>query len=396
MKTKILVLFCILLGISGLKGQISSNGLVLYLPLNGNVKDSSSYCNNGVNYGGISVPDRFGKPNKAMYFDGTSRIEVPSSVSINLTVNRTLSCWVYIPSNVTQNWYSTLIGKPEPLYSSTYLIHLDEYSAYPSQYRYRIESLFASGYTHYQVFSKQLYTDYKDQWLHLAVTYDTIYGYSKIYFNGIISDSTYIGRKIANSSTLPLYIGCGETSSSNYQTFFKGYIDEVRLYNRAISKNEVYNVYMEGVCCSNSIKNDTTTFYITSESFKSISPQYQLIKTDNLKTKVGNCDSIISHYAKFEYSKTTGISSTLYTQGNLKIYPNPAKDYVTITLGDYNKTDGCMMIIRDILGKIVYSATIIQKSTNLNVKKWNGSGVYIIQLFDSQSVLVDTRRIIIK
>jgi len=395
MRSKLILLFVFSLSLFGIKGQISSNGLVLYLPLNGNVNDSSSFANNGVNHGSTPATDRFGRSKKAMYFNGTSRIEIPNSVSLNLTTNRTLSCWVYIPSNVTQNWYSTLLGKPEPLYSSTYLLHLDEYSAYSNQYRYKFESLFASGYTHYQVFSKQLYTDYKNSWLHLAVTYDTISGYSKIYFNGTISDSTYIGRKIANSSTLPLYIGCGETTSGSYQTFFNGYMDEVRLYNRAISKNEVYNMYMEGLC-STSIKNDTTTYYIYTESFKSLSPQYQLIKTDNLKTKVGNCDSIINHYAKFEYAKVTGITSASDTQNKLKIYPNPAKDYVTITFGDYTKTNGYFMVIRDVIGKSVYSAPIIHESTNLGVKEWSGSGLYIVQLFDKQNNLIETQKVIVR
>jgi len=395
MKTKILVVFCILLGISGLKGQISSNGLVLYLPLNGNVKDSSSYCNNGVNYGGISVPDRFGKPNKAMYFGGTSRIEVPSSVSLNLTKSKTLSCWVYIPSNVTQNFYPTLINKPEPIYSATFNLQLNDYTAYSSDYIYKFDFYFASGSTHYQTISKQQYTNYKDKWLHISATYDTISGYSKMYFNGIISDSTYIGKKIANSSTLPVYIGCGSgVVNGNYSQFFKGYMDEIRLYNRAITKNEVYNMYMESVCTT-SIKSDTTTYYINDESFKSLSPQYQLINVENLKTKVGNCDSIINHYSKFEYSKASGISS-VSDQNYLKIYPNPANDYVTITLGDYTKKEGYFTVIRDVLGKIVYSAPIIQESTNLDVKELNGSGLYIVQLFDKQKSLIDAQKIIIR
>ena len=396
MRLKLILLFLFTISLYNIKGQISTNGLVLYLPLSGNVKDSSSYSNNGVNYGVTPVPDRFGKQNKAMYFNGTSHIEITNSSSLNLTKDKTLSCWIYIPSNVVQNWYPTLINKPEPIYSATYDLQLDDYYGYSNDVIYRFSYYFASGNSHYQVFSKQQYTNYKDSWLHIATTYDTISGYSKMYFNGIISDSTYIGKKIANSSTLPLYIGCGSgVTSGNYTQFFKGYIDEVRIYNRAISKNEVYNMYMEGVC-SNSIKNDTTTFYITSESFKSISPQYQLTKTDNLKTKVGNCDSIINHYAKFEYSKTTGISSTLYTQGNLKIYPNPAKDYVTITLGDYNKTNGYYIVIRDLLGKEVYSTTIVQESTNLNVNEWNGRGLYVIQLFDKQNGLIDTEKLIVK
>jgi hypothetical protein len=415
MKAKILISLCLLLSFFYLKAEVPTNGLVLYLPLNGNANDSSSYVNNGVNYGATPIADRFGKAKKAMYFNGTSRIEVPNSAALNLTKNRSLSCWVYIPSNVTQNWYSSLIGKPEPVYSSTYLLHLDEYSAYSSQYRYKFEYLSASGSTHYQVFSKQLYTDYKDKWLHIAATYDTISGYSKIYFNGIISDSTYIGKKIANPSTSPLYIGCGEATSGTYQTFFKGYMDEVRLYNRAVTKNEVLSMYLEGTC-SNSTKNDTTTYYVYSDEFKSISPRLQFIKTESLKTKIGGCDSIVNRYAKFEYSPKTctvinsisvtdtliikvniaGILPVSNSQNILKIYPNPAKDFININFGDYTKMTGYLMLIRNELGNAVYFTPIVQESATIEIKSWGGAGIYIVQLFNSQSTLVDTRKIIVK
>jgi len=393
MKTKILISFCLLLTFFYLKGEVPTNGLVLYLPLNGNTNDSSSYVNNGVNYGATPVADRFGKPNKAMYFNGTSRIETPSSASLNLTNNKTLSCWVYIPSTVSLNSYPALIWKDEPLFSTTYAIQLNEDNSYSSEYHYKFDYFFSAGYAHYQSLSKQLYTNYKDKWLHIASTYDTISGYSKIYFNGTISDSLYVGKKIANSSTLPLYIGSGRQFSDN-RMCFNGYMDEVRLYNRAITKNEVWSLYMEGVCTT-TIKNDTTTFYVSDENFKNISPLFQLTKTDNFKTKIGNCDSIINHYSKFEYSKIAGISPTL-NQSSLSIYPNPAKDYVTITLGNYTKIDGYFMTIRDVLGKAVYSAPIIHESTNLNVKEWNGSGLYIVQLFNKQKSLIDVQKIIIR
>jgi len=400
---------------SSMKGQIPSTGLVLYLPLDGNAKDSSSYSNNGVNYGATPVANRFGQPNKAMYFNGTSRIEIPSSSSLNLINNKSLSCWVYIPSNVTQNWYPTLIKKHEPLYSATYNLQLNDYYGYSNDFKYKFSFYFASEYTNYQTVTKQQYTNYSNKWLHIVATYDTISGYSKIYFNGIISDSTYLGKKIANPSTSTLYIGCGGATSGTYQTFFKGYMDEVRLYNRAVTKNEVMSMYLEGTC-SSTTKSDTTTYNVSSEEFKSISPRSQFIKTDSLKTKVGGCDSIINRYAKFEYNpkictitnsisvtdtliikvNTSGILPVSNTQNTIKIYPNPAKDYVVINFGDYSKMAGYLMVIRNELGKAVYSTPIVQESAYLEIKNWGGSGVYIVQLLDSQSSLVDTRKIIVK
>ena len=394
MKLKLIILsYCIGCTFS-IAGQISTDGLVLYLPFSGNIKDSSSYANNGVNYGVTPTTDRFGNKNNAMYFNGASRIEIPSSTSLNLTNNKTLSCWVYIPSTVTLNSYPALIWKDEPLYSTTYAIQLNEYYGYSSEYHYKFDYFFSSGYAHYQSLSKELYTNYKDKWLHIAATYDTISCYSKVYINGHISDSLYVGKKQSNYSNLPLYIGSGRQFTDN-RMCFNGYLDEVRLYNRAVNKNEVYNMYMEGIC-STSIKNDTTTFYINTESFKSLSPQYQLTGTESLKTKIGGCDSIINHYTKFEYSKIAGISTPSVKQNRLTIYPNPAKEYVNVKVDENIKTSSYFMVIQNVLGKTIYSAPIIQKSTNLSIKEWSGSGVYIVQLFDNKSCLIETHKLIVR
>jgi len=271
MKSRITFIICFLISILTANSQVSSNGLVLYLPLNGNVNDSSSFSNNGVNYGAVPATDRYGMPNKAMYFNGMSRIEIPNSNSLNLINSKSISCWVNIPSNVTQNWYPTLVNKPEPLYSATYNLQLNDYYGYNTDSKYKFDFYFASGTTHFQVMSKQLYTNLKDQWLHIVSTYDTISGYSKFFLNGVISDSLYIGKKIANSSNSPVYIGCGNLfeSYNNYKTCFNGYIDDVLLYNRALSPTEINKIYTEkllvnagsdkNAVCGGSVKLDSVT-----------------------------------------------------------------------------------------------------------------------------------------
>jgi hypothetical protein len=392
---------------------VPTNGLVLYLPLNGNTNDSSSYASNGFNNGATPVSDRFGNSKKAMYFNGSSYISILGYTSLNLTQDKTISCWVYLPSTLTMNNYPTLIHKDEPLMSTTYSICLTNDAGYYSN-QYKFDFYYASSTTHYQAYTKQLYTNYKDQWLNIVGVYDHTSGYSKIYFNGILSDSTYVGNRISNSSNLNLYIGCGKSNNSN--TYFKGYMDDVRIYNRPITKSEVISLFLEKNICSNSTKNDTTTYYVSSEEFKSISPRFQFIKTDSLKTKVGGCDSVINRYARFEYNpkictvtnsisvtdtliikvNISGILPVSTTQNTIKIYPNPAKDYVVINFGDYSKMAGYLMVIRNELGRAVYFTPILQESAYLDIKSWGGNGVYIVQLFDSQSTLVDTRKIIVK
>lgn len=388
--------------------QAPTKGLVLYLPLDGNTNDLSGFSNNGTNYGATPFSNRFGFSNKALYFDGSSYLKVTSSPNIILGNNKTLSCWVYIPSSETQNLYPTIIHKDEPLMSTTYSIMMCESPGYASR-QYKFDFIFASNYTHYEAYSKQLYSNYKDKWLHIASTYDSISGYSKVYFNGVLSDSTYVGNKTAHTSNLNLYIGTGKNAGS--QQMFKGGIDDLRLYNRALTKNEISQLFYEGVCTSSS-KNDTTTYSVASETFKSISPIYKILKIDSLKTKTGGCDSIINRYAKFIYNDkicsptSISVTDTLIIKlqvsatsttllNTLKIYPNPARDNLYINFGDYTKMAGYLLLIRNELGSTVYFTPISQSLSSINIKNWT-KGVYLVQVLDDSSNLVDVRKIIIQ
>ena len=203
-----------------------------------------------------------------MAFDGYSYIRIPSTKAIDLTTNRTVSCWAYIPSTMIPYMYPTLVYKCEPLKSSaTYCVQLCGCTCYNSN-QYKITALSTTNLTHYQVFSKQLYTDYFNKWSHIVSTYDTISGYMKIYINGHISDSTYCGKVVANTSTLDLNIGCGGISS-DFRTFFNGSIDDVLLYNRALSAEEINKIYNEkfavnagsdkNAVCGGSVKLDSVT-----------------------------------------------------------------------------------------------------------------------------------------
>lgn len=268
MKTKISCIIIAIFILLSLKAQVPTDGLVLNLPLDGVAADSSSYKNLCENHGATPIADRTGKAGKAMAFDGYSYIRIPSSKSLDLTNNRTVSCWAYIPANMITHMYPTLVYKQEPIkWSATYCLQLCGCDCYYSN-QYKITTLSTTNLTHYQAFSKQLYSDFYNKWTHVVSTYDTISGYLKIYLNGRISDSTYCGKVMSNTSTLDLTIGCGGFSS-DYRTFFNGYIDDVLLYNRALSATEIYKLYNDkllvsagsdkNAICGSSVKLDSVT-----------------------------------------------------------------------------------------------------------------------------------------
>jgi hypothetical protein len=73
------------------------------------------------------------------------------------------------------------------------------------------------------------------QWYHVALTYSGASGQNKMFVNGILENTVGVGVEDARSA-LPLQIGRWPATSSLY---FNGLIDDVRIYNRALSPNEI-------------------------------------------------------------------------------------------------------------------------------------------------------------
>jgi len=208
----------------------------------------------------------------------------------------------------------------------------------------------------------------------------------------------------------PFKIGWDDISG--YQRFFNGKIDDVRIYKRSLNRSEVFQLFKDGVCnCS--IKNDTTSYSVVSENFKTIGPVTNYLRSDSLKTKVGGCDSVITRYAKFIYSpnsctvtKSISVTDTLFINvtlsankvlisNTMKLYPNPTKDFLNIDFGDFNNMSGYLLTIRNEIGNIAYLTTVTQRSSTINIKNW-AKGIYIVQIIDNTSAIIETKKIIIR
>jgi len=79
-----------------------------------------------------------------------------------------------------------------------------------------------------------------NQWTFTSTTYDGTVG--RLYINGILVDAIN-NTGVLGIPTYPLNIG---NRGSNLNRGFDGYIDEVRIYNRALSATEITNLYQRG------------------------------------------------------------------------------------------------------------------------------------------------------
>jgi len=175
------------------------------------------------NHGTISNAVRItaGHSGNALQFKGTNAwVTVKNSVSLALSTGMTLEAWVY-PQSIRGQ---TVIMKETPG-SEVYSLYASEDANIPVSYINNGSYRSVSG-------SKQLPLN---QWTHLVATYDG--QHQRLYLNGLeVAKSLQDG--LIQQSTGVLRIG----GNSLWGEYFKGYIDEVRIYNRALTALEVmYN-----------------------------------------------------------------------------------------------------------------------------------------------------------
>ena len=80
----------------------------------------------------------------------------------------------------------------------------------------------------------------------------------------------------------------------------------------------------------------------------------------------------------------------------LKVYPNPARDFLYINTGDYTMMNGYRLKIINQLGAVVFETNVEDPLYQVNLSTWSGKGLYFIQLIDSGAMIIDIRKIILQ
>ena len=232
MKTK-LTLFAAVLAVS-LFGMgcasppaFVSDGLVAYYPFNGNAKDESGNGNDGDVNGATLSLDRHGVSDAAFSFDGNHHIDIGNSKSLRIN-NGTISAWVYSDS---------FAG------AGGIVSYMEDAKKGRNGY-----AMWTSTGLSFILANNEGYREWKhagkleeSKWYHVAVSFnDTV---SEGYINGImIKGINHHGLKMSFTKSSKALIGL-TASMHQYEHNFKGSIDDVRIYNRALSAAEVKALY---------------------------------------------------------------------------------------------------------------------------------------------------------
>ena len=213
-----------------------SDGLVAYYPFNGNAKDESDNGNDGTVNGATLTKDRFGKKNSAYDFDGLNDHILVEHSSQFTSIPITVFAWLY----PREYKYAEIITK---------LANCNNYG-WAFKWRIKKENLYFNFYdttgknVQYRGGHRLKYPIISlNKWILITVTYDGTNG--KAFLNGEEIDNFSSAFEILNVQN---YLAIGgnfiERNVCGYPTeFFNGIIDEVRIYNRALSSQEIQQFY---------------------------------------------------------------------------------------------------------------------------------------------------------
>ena len=294
--SSVFLLFCGMMNIHAqtVPSYVPTSGLVGWWPFNGNATDESVNTNDGTIYGATLTTDRFGVVNSAYNFNGVSNyIEVLSNAQLSFSSAYSISAWVnfstfnsggypYQPAIVSKIdggcWYGgyELVGAGDASGVSKTISTFGNIGG-------ANVSLNKSGLS-------------INQWYNAIVTYNGLK--IKLFVNGVCVDSL---NKTGNlqTSTIPLRFG-RRGGGPSYDCWLNGKIDDVCLWNRALTNCEIQQLYTSSL--------NTFTFAAVSSSSIICKGQSATLIASGASSYTWQPSSVVSNT-----STVTPLSNSIYT-----------------------------------------------------------------------------------
>ncbi len=189
-----------------------------------------------------------------------------------------------------------------------------------------------------------------DSWFNFVITKtnNTI----SYFVNGI-----NVGSSTVSNANIPINkIFFGTSGILPYaKTFYNGNLDDIGIWNRVLSEEEINNLYNANICYQN------------------------ITVTDTLIINTG-----ILGFNPVTYNNT------------VKIYPNPTNDNITIDCGNLANVNGQTIKIYNALGEEVFSGAMNTQQYQVPLNTWGGQGVYFVKIYDASNNLLNTKKIILQ
>ncbi len=216
---------------------------VAWFPFNSSISDSSGKGNHLTNYNGVkAINDRFGVANNARYFNGTNQ-DLKSSHSSSLTISSDLTLCAWILDSNTNSKYQTIIAKRQSGFWN-YALTISHDTLITKKGRNKVVTS-RRNVGPVVDFKFSLDTIPLNRWVHVAVAVksDTV----RFYLDGreisCLVDSNILfpksfGKVFSIPAKDPLG-GLSVGSDNDGGEFFKGRLDDVGIWRRALTVCEI-------------------------------------------------------------------------------------------------------------------------------------------------------------
>lgn len=214
-------------------------GLKAYFPFNGNASDASGNNNDPAFNNATLTADRFGKANSAYHFNGIDNyMHFRNNASLNFSNLITIFLWVK-PTGFYQDvcHASSVISKGGGNYQNgNYAIRFDDalYSKGKGCDDIPVDPLHQNFRGTGTVLSPYLPYIKKDQWY--AVMYTNDGTTAKLYVDCQLKYTVVFKETFTNNEDLYF----GKSDDRFFPFWLNADLDEVRLYNRTLSENELF------------------------------------------------------------------------------------------------------------------------------------------------------------
>jgi hypothetical protein len=213
---------------------VPSDGLVGWWPFNGNANDESGSNNNGTVNGASLTSDRFGNGNAAYNYNGIDNFISLPLINLSSYSSFSVSVWVNVMSFQTAYSNHHIIRQHNGIGGLDWLLSFQNNGNIIS-FGLGIQS---QPYTELDLTINP--TDFISSWHNIIVTYDgTI---KSTFIDGVLLGSELKSGLITYTPSAVSAIGSTGVSVNSVEKF-NGKIDDLAIFNRALTQEEIISLY---------------------------------------------------------------------------------------------------------------------------------------------------------
>tara|TARA_B100000795_G_C22803235_1_gene443127 strand:+ start:1915 stop:3078 length:1164 start_codon:yes stop_codon:yes gene_type:complete len=176
-----------------------------------------------------------------------------------------------------------------------------------------------------------------------------------------------------------------------------GALDEFRVYNRALSDNEITSIYNISACYNPIIREEIITNYVT------ITDTIKFMDTLTVHEVITRFDTITKHDTiavidtlKINLNLKDLVSQEVNGIKTIKVFPNPTSEFVTISIGEnFELLSGVSISIVTLNGQTVFESYLNKKLVKVNTSTFTNKGVYVVNIINSNSIIIASKKLVI-